>query len=297
MPGTANISFVAIDVETANANMASICQIGLVEYSNGTPIREWSSYVNPEDYFDGMNVSVHGITEGTVIGAPVFSEVSEVLRSMLEGRVVVCHTHFDRAAISKAFRKSGATELSCQWLDSAKVARRAWEVCAEKGYGLSAVSKMLGYTFQHHDALEDAKASANIMVRACEERGLDIVGWLTQVGKPIANRSSSMLPSVRREGNPQGELTGEILVFTGQLEMSRQEAANIAASVGCEVVPSVTKKTTILVVGDQDISKLAGHEKSAKHRKAEELISMGLSIRILGESDFMELVKNLRENA
>jgi DNA polymerase III epsilon subunit-like protein len=30
-----DISFVAIDVETANADMASICQIGLVHYRKG----------------------------------------------------------------------------------------------------------------------------------------------------------------------------------------------------------------------------------------------------------------------
>jgi len=46
----------------------------------------------------------------------------------------------------------------------------------------------------------------------------------------------------------------------------------------------------MLVVGDQDVMKLAGHEKSAKHRKAESLIAQGEEIRILRESDFMELV-------
>jgi hypothetical protein len=45
-----------------------------------------------------------------------------------------------------------------------------------------------------------------------------------------------------------------------------------------------------LVVGDQVINQLAGHEKSSKHRKAEELIAKGQPIRILGESDFRELL-------
>jgi len=35
---------------------------------------------------------------------------------------------------------------------------------------------------------------------------------------------------------------------------------------------------------------LAGHEKSSKHIKAEQLISKGQPIRILGESDFMRIV-------
>jgi DNA polymerase-3 subunit epsilon len=54
----------------------------------------------------------------------------------------------------------------------------------------------------------------------------------------------------------------------------------------------MTSQTTLLVVGDQDIRKLAGHEKSSKHRKAEELITKGQSIRILRESDFKELVNS-----
>ena len=53
---------------------------------------------------------------------------------------------------------------------------------------------------------------------------------------------------------------------------------------------SVTKHTTMLVVGDQDLRRLAGHEKSSKHMKAEELIAKGQPIRILGESDFMRIV-------
>lgn len=62
------MNFVAIDVETANADMASICQIGLARYENGVLADEWKSYVDPQDYFDGINVSIHGIDESTVHG-------------------------------------------------------------------------------------------------------------------------------------------------------------------------------------------------------------------------------------
>jgi DNA polymerase-3 subunit epsilon len=79
-------------------------------------------------------------------------------------------------------------------------------------------------------------------------------------------------------------------VFTGALETPRREAANMAARVGCRVDAGVTKHTTILVVGDQDVKKLTGHEKSSKHRKAEVLISSGQPIRILRETDFKQLV-------
>lgn len=65
----------------------------------------------------------------------------------------------------------------------------------------------------------------------------------------------------------------------------------MAAESGCEVGTTVTKKTTLLVVGDQDIDRLAGKDKSSKHIKAEALIAQGQKIRILGESDFQALLR------
>lgn len=82
-----------------------------------------------------------------------------------------------------------------------------------------------------------------------------------------------------------------MLVFTGALHVPREQAADIAANLGCHVVANVSKATTLLVVGDQDIARLVGHGKSSKHRKAEELIGKGVPIRILRESDFQELAR------
>jgi len=285
------MNFVAIDVETANVDMASICQIGLAKYENGVLANEWKSYVDPEDYFDDINVSIHGIDESTVKGAPTFPELADTLRSYLEGRVVVCHTHFDRVAMHQAAQRYGIITPECTWLDSARVARRAWTECAWKGYGLYDVCRMLGHEFRRHDALEDAKAAAHILLAASNENGLDIDGWLKRVRQPIDPTASSSGSAIKREGNPEGALYGEVLVFTGALEIPRREAADLAAAIGCQVASGVTKKTTLLVVGDQDINKLAGHEKSSKHRKAEELIEKDFPIRILKESDFRELVR------
>ncbi len=49
-------------------------------------------------------------------------------------------------------------------------------------------------------------------------------------------------------------------MFTGALEIARREAADLAAAIGSEVAQSVTKKTTLLVVGDLDAKRLAGHD-------------------------------------
>ena len=49
------------------------------------------------------------------------------------------------------------------------------------------------------------------------------------------------------------------------------------------------KKCNGNVVGTQDNFKIAGYSKSSKHRKAEELITKGIDIRILSEDDFKSL--------
>jgi DNA polymerase III subunit epsilon len=58
--------FVAIDVETANADMASICSIGAAIFDEGHLASEWQSLVNPDDYFDPIHVSIHGIDQNKV---------------------------------------------------------------------------------------------------------------------------------------------------------------------------------------------------------------------------------------
>lgn len=280
------MDFVAIDVETANADMASICQIGIAKFQDGKLADEWVALVNPEDYFSSINESIHGITQNDVKDQPTFPQILDKLSSYLTGTISVCHTHFDRVSLNRAADKYDIPHIDTIWLDSAKVARRTWETSAWKGYGLANICEEIGYEFKHHDALEDAKACGHVLLAAIEKSELSINDWLKRVDKPIAPYNLS----ISKDGNPEGELYGEVLVFTGSLEIVRSQAADMAAELGCSVTSGVNKKTTLLVVGDQDFFKLAGKDKSAKHLKAEQLIAKGQKIRILKESDFKELV-------
>ncbi|MGK2901148.1 MAG: BRCT domain-containing protein [Burkholderiaceae bacterium] len=203
----------------------------------------------------------------------------------------VCHTHFDRIALTRAYLKYQLTPISTSWLDSARVVRRTWKDLAWKGYGLANVCAKIGYEFKHHDALEDAKAAGFVLLAALRESQHDLEAWSRRVNQPIDPETASSGAAIQRDGNPEGDLYGEVIVFTGALELPRSETADLAASVGCQVATGVTKKTTILVVGDQDVTKLAGHEKSSKHRKAEQLVAEGHRIRIIRESDFKALVR------
>jgi DNA polymerase III subunit epsilon len=284
------VKFIAIDVETANANMSSICSVGAATFQDGQLSAEWYSLINPDDYFDPVNVSIHGIDESTIAGAPTYGDIASAIARFIGDALVVTHTHFDRVAMYQAANRWGVDPPHCAWLDSARVARRTWKDCARRGYGLGNVCKLIGYEFQHHNALEDAKAAGHVLLAAMTATGLDLQGLLHRLRKPIDPASASYGSAIKREGNPEGPLFGEVIVFTGALEIPRRAAADLAAVAGCEVAQSVTTKTTLLIVGDTDVKRLAGHEKSAKHRKAEELINEGFPIRIIRETDFRELV-------
>ena len=284
------LTFNAIDVETANVDRASICQIGIVHVRNGAIKDQWQTLVNPEDWFDPWNVSIHGIDEDDVRSSPTLPEVRGELGSRLRGSVLVSHTAFDRVACERAMTRYGLEQLQVTWLDSARIARRAWpERFGRSGYALKNIAMDLNVSFKHHDAQEDARAAAEIVLRACVANGTDIEGWLRRVDRTILPSSTVYASSVKREGNMEGALYGEVIVFTGALSIPRREAADAAAEAGCDVANSVTKKTTMLVVGTQDKNRLNGYEKSSKHRKAEVLIENGVDIQILSESDFSVL--------
>ena len=79
------------------------------------------------------------------------------------------------------------------------------------------------------------------------------------------------------------EMDGEIVVLTGKLEsMGRSEAGKILEAHGAKVTGSVSKKTTLVVAGEDSGSKLT---------KANEL-----GIRVINEEEFIELLKDLGEN-
>jgi DNA polymerase-3 subunit epsilon len=291
------MDFVAVDVETANHNLSSICQIGIASFRNGSLSEAWESLVNPEDGFSEFNISIHGISEGSVRDAPNWRNIFPQVASRLEEMIVVSHTHFDRAALEHACFRCHLDRREWSWLDSARVARIAWPEFASSGYALSKVAARLGIKYRAHDALEDARCAGLLLLRAVERTGISPEEWLIRVRLPIHAtthyfRSSGPFPvSVKKAGNPDGPLFGEFVVFTGALSISRQEAADAAAEAGCCVEIGVTKHTTILVVGDQDLRWLAGHDKSTKHRKAEALIRNGQHIRIVGEGDFGSIIR------
>lgn len=274
--------FVVIDVETSCSRASSICQVGIVGFRDGAECFEFESLVDPKDDFHDFNVTIHGIEKSHVRGKPHFGQLHGALDKHLSGRKTVSHSSFDKGALSAACLHHGRPRIETQWYDSVQVARRAWPDLSSHKLGL--LARHLDLPLKHHDALSDARAAGLVVVRAMEITGLTLDELSVPMAKPRA------AGSVKREGTGDGPLAGECIAMTGDFALSKAEMADRIAAAGGAVSPSVTKKTTILVLGVQDPSSFAGKAKSAKHLKAEDAISQGQPVRIMAEADFVSLL-------
>lgn len=158
--------FFALDVETANNDRGSICQIGVACVRPDNSIETWVTYVDPQ-VERWVFTYLHGISARTVQGAPTFAEVLPILRDALNGATVYQHSGFDRSAVAAACGNCGLLVPQWDWRDSVHVARAAWpELRGNGGHGLASLKQHLGPVFEHHDAGEDARAAAEVVMRA-----------------------------------------------------------------------------------------------------------------------------------
>ena len=266
--------FVVIDVETACSRVSSICQIGIVGFRNGQIIFEYETLVDPQDDFSSFNTRIHGIAADHVVGQPCFAEVHEVVSGHLTGRVTVAHSYFDKGALAAACRVHDRQAVDTTWLDSVRVAKRAWpELPSHK---LNVVSRHLGIPLKHHDALSDARAAGMIVVRAIEHTGRSLAEWLVP---PTRQRACPAPPPAA-----SGPLAGERVAVLGQ-PRNGPLAHRIAAS-GGRVVSAVGSTTTILaVIGDEPFGYV---RYDAQFRKAEQLQQSGGVIRIMSERQLID---------
>lgn len=216
---TGPFRFFAIDVETANNDPSSICQMGLACVGQDGRIETWSTLIDP-GATDWTCSFVHGLFSNDVRGAPRFDEIFDQIHRLVKGSTVYQHSGFDRRAIEAACRARGLDSPSWDWRDSLLIARRAWpHLKGNGGHGLASLKAHLGIAFRHHDAGEDARAAAEIVLRAEREQGIaqnDLGG--SQEGRPAAPAVVSETPTnpsplVPTEPNPAGrdrELAGMV---------------------------------------------------------------------------------------
>ncbi len=264
--------FVAVDVETACSRVSSICQVGIVGFKAGRELFAYETLVDPLDEFLSFNVRIHGITADHVMGQPTFSDIHSAVSGHISGRIAVAHSFFDKGAIAAACQLHRHPMIETNWLDSVRVAKRAWPQLAS--HRLNSLTPFLGIPHKHHDALSDARAAGLVMVKAIEHTGIELKDWLANSGR---TRSVATLQPAQ-----DGPLTGERIAILGEAPDGR--LAHFIAKAGGRVVRSVGSTTTMLVVSTKHpygrwVSV------SSEFRKATALMEAGKALVIKTEED------------
>ncbi|MGI4949980.1 MAG: exonuclease domain-containing protein [Janthinobacterium lividum] len=258
--------FVVVDVETACSRVSSICQIGIVGFRNGREVFAWETLVDPCDEFHAGNTRIHGIAAHHVSGQPTFALVHATVARHLTGRLTVAHSLFDKGALAAACRVHERPAIAARWLDSVRVARRAWPDL--DNHRLGGLARYLGVPHRHHDALSDARAAGWVIIRASEHTGLSLAEWMA----PPCPPGPAPKPAV------EGPLAGERIAILGQPRDG--SLAHAIAKRGGIVHSSVGLTTTMLVVmADEPFARST--LTSTAYRRALKAAADGRAIKIV----------------
>lgn len=156
--------FAAIDFETANEQLSSVCSVGVVVVRGGEVVDSFYSLIHPEpEYYQWFCSNVHGLTEADTEDAPVFSKVWEQIAPKIESLPLVAHNAcFDEGCLKAAFKVYQMDYPDYTFYDTLTASRRHFGKLLPN-HQLHTVSTACGYNLEnHHHALADAEACAHI---------------------------------------------------------------------------------------------------------------------------------------
>ena len=171
--------------------------------------------------------------------------------------------------------------LETTWLDSVRVAKRAWPELPS--HRLNIVAKHLGIPLKHHDALSDARAAGMIVVKAIDHTGLQLSYWLAP--QPRKRATAPPTPA------PDGTLKGQRIAILGESRNGRL-AQQIAAN-GGRIMASVGATTTMLVVAADEPFGYVRYD--AEFKKAEARRLAGDDIHIVSASALLSTLPDRRD--
>lgn len=162
----AGLNFTAIDFETANERRTSACAVGVVRVRDGQITDAFQTLLRPRELrVDWRNFQVHGIAEADIKHAPTLADVWPQLLPYLHRQPVAAHnSSFDVSVLEHTLRDFGVPVPAFHALCSVKLAKAAWPHFER--HKLDYVAAQFGIALNHHDALSDARACAEITVRA-----------------------------------------------------------------------------------------------------------------------------------
>ena len=309
------MNFAAIDFETANRDPLSACGVGIAVVRGGVLADTYSSLIRPVSLeFDKDFIAIHGITPDRVRQGPIFADIwPEIERRCSDGLVVAHNAAFDVGILLSCTADCGVPCLVGRYLCTVEVARAL--LPGLPNHKLKTLTNVFGIQIDHHDARSDAVACAELAIRLGRLAGPK---GITRYFRNIADFGRSAEPGFggawrrisvddsrikhvdgRREvslveaAEPDGRFDGMRFAFTGELTfLTREQAQDTVERQGGRAIGSVSKKTNVVVVGDDvsDSFKRSG-ETTRKFAKALELRKSGESIRIISESEFLDMIE------
>lgn len=158
------MNFVAIDFETANYARNSACSVALVKVVGGKIVAKEAHYIKPPTR-EFVFTYIHGLKWAHVKDADEFGKLWPRLGSYLEGAEFFAahNASFDKGVLEACCSSHGIRSPPLPFRCTVQIAREAWNIRPTK---LPDVCRKLGIELNHHDALSDAMACAQIVIAA-----------------------------------------------------------------------------------------------------------------------------------
>ncbi len=175
-------SYVVFDIETTGFSPIKnkIIEIGAVKVINGEITERFSTFVNPQVPIPFEIEKLTSINDDMVMEAPVIEEVLPRFLEFCEGCVLVAHNaSFDISFIRENAERQ-QLPFDYTYVDTVGIARVLLPHQAK--HTLDAVCKSLGISLEnHHRAVDDAEATAEIFIKLSDKLLKDDVDTLAKV--------------------------------------------------------------------------------------------------------------------
>lgn len=170
-----DIPFVVVDTETTGGRAASdrLIEIAAVRVEDGKIVDRFQRLVNPECTVPRRISWLTGITTPMLFNQPVAADVLPAFLSFLGGGVFVAHNlSFDLRFVNEEQARAGLPPLRNETLCTLRLARRLLPGLRSKG--LASLVDFFGIRMKrHHRALDDAEATAEVLIRFLDQLQLE----------------------------------------------------------------------------------------------------------------------------
>lgn len=162
-----DIIFTVLDVETTGLGAHRghrVCEVGLLRYRGGKVLDTFETLVNPQRPISPGAMAVHRLTEWHLADAPVFAQVAEQIRELMDDAVLVAHNApFDLGFLAAEWRRLRWPSRLGFTVDTLALARRTY---AFRYNNLGEVARALRVrTDREHRAMGDVWTTARVFER------------------------------------------------------------------------------------------------------------------------------------